>query len=48
MARIRRGVTSRARHKKILKRAKGYRGRSHSAFRIAIERVEKVTFFDFD
>jgi len=41
MARIRRGVTSRARHKKILKRAKGYRGRSHSAFRIAIERVEK-------
>jgi large subunit ribosomal protein L20 len=41
MARVKRGVTSHARHLKVLKRAKGYRGRSKSSFRIAIERVEK-------
>lgn len=41
MARVKGGVTSRARHKKILKLAKGYRGRSNNCFRIAIERVEK-------
>ena len=41
MARIKRGVTSRARHKKILKMAKGYRGRAKSCIRVAIEKVEK-------
>lgn len=41
MARVKRGVTTHARHKKILKLAKGYRGRSSTNFRIAIERVEK-------
>ena len=41
MARVKRGVTTHARHKKILALAKGYRGRSSKAFRIAIERVEK-------
>ncbi|MBV8889043.1 MAG: 50S ribosomal protein L20 [Alphaproteobacteria bacterium] len=41
MARVKRGVTTHARHKKVLKLAKGYRGRSSTAFRIAIERVEK-------
>jgi len=41
MARVKRGVTKHARHKKILKLAKGYRGRSSTCFRIAIERVEK-------
>jgi large subunit ribosomal protein L20 len=41
MARIKRGVTARARHKKILKLAKGYRGRSKNCFRIAVEKVEK-------
>ena len=41
MARVKRGVTTHARHKKILKLAKGYRGRSKDAFRIAIEKVEK-------
>ncbi len=41
MARVKRGVTSHARHRKIIKQAKGYRGRSKSSFRIAIERVEK-------
>jgi large subunit ribosomal protein L20 len=41
MARVKRGVTSHARHKKILKMAKGYRGRSSTNFRIAVERVTK-------
>jgi large subunit ribosomal protein L20 len=41
MARVKRGVTTHARHKKILKRAKGYRGRNKNVFRAAIERVEK-------
>ena len=41
MAHVKRGVTTHARHKKILKMAKGYRGRSKDCFRIAIERVEK-------
>ncbi len=41
MARVKRGVTARARHKKVLKLAKGYRGRSHSTFRTALEKVEK-------
>ncbi len=41
MARVKRGVTTHARHKKVLELAKGYRGRSKSNFRIAIEKVEK-------
>jgi len=39
---VKRGVTKRARHKKILKMAKGYRGRAKNCFRIAIEKVEKA------
>jgi large subunit ribosomal protein L20 len=42
MARVKRGVTTHARHKKILKMAKGYRGRSSTCFRPAIQRVEKA------
>lgn len=42
MSRVKRGVTKKARHKKILKMAKGYRGRAKSCFRIAIEKVEKA------
>lgn len=41
MARVSRGVTTHARHKKITKMAKGYRGRNKNCFRIAIEKVEK-------
>jgi large subunit ribosomal protein L20 len=37
-----RGVTTHARHKKILKLAKGYRGRSKNCYRIALQRVEKA------
>ena len=42
MTRIKRGVQAKARHKKILKMAKGYRGRSKNVFRVAIQRVEKA------
>jgi large subunit ribosomal protein L20 len=42
VARVKRGVTTHARHKKILRLAKGYRGRSSTVYRIAIERVEKA------
>jgi large subunit ribosomal protein L20 len=41
MARVKRGVTAHARHKKVLGLAKGYRGRASTAYRIAIEKVEK-------
>ena len=41
MARVKRGVTRHARHKKVLDRARGYQGRGRNAFRVAIERVEK-------
>lgn len=41
MARVKRGVTTHARHKKIVDMAAGYRGRASTNFRIAIERVEK-------
>ncbi len=41
MARVSRGVTRRARHKKVIKQAKGFRGRSKNTFRAAIQRLEK-------
>ncbi len=41
MARVKRGVTTHARHKKVIKMAKGFRGRSKNCFRIAVQRVEK-------
>lgn len=42
MPRIKRGVTARARHKKVLDAAKGYRGRRSSVYRIAKEAVMKA------
>lgn len=42
MSRVKRGVTARARHKKILSMAKGFRGRNKNVFRVAIEKVEKA------
>ncbi len=41
MARVKRGVTTHARHKKILELAKGYRDRNSGNYRIAVEKVEK-------
>jgi len=42
MARVKRGVTSHARHKKVIDRARGYQGRGRTAFRVAIEWTEKA------
>jgi large subunit ribosomal protein L20 len=42
MPRVKRGVTARASHKKILDAAKGYRGRRKNVFRIANEAVMKA------
>ena len=42
MTRTKSGIVSKKRHKKIIKMAKGYRGRANNCFRIAIERVEKA------
>jgi large subunit ribosomal protein L20 len=42
MAHVKRGVTTHARHRKIIKLAKGYRGRASTNFRVAIEKVEKA------
>ena len=41
MSRVKRGVTSHARHKKVLTAAKGYRGRNSKSFRVAKQKVEK-------
>lgn len=42
MARVKGGVPSINRHKKILELAKGYRGRGSKCYRVAIEKVEKA------
>ncbi|MBS3917008.1 MAG: 50S ribosomal protein L20 [Rhodocyclaceae bacterium] len=42
MPRVKRGVTARARHKKVLDQAKGYRGRRGSVYRIAKQAVMKA------
>lgn len=42
MPRVKRGVTARARHKKVLDQAKGFRGRRKNVFRIAKQAVMKA------
>ena len=42
MPRVKRGVTARARHKKVLSQAKGYRGRRKNVYRIAKQAVMKA------
>ena len=42
MARVKRGTTAHARHKKVLKRAKGYYGRRKNVFRVATQAVTKA------
>jgi large subunit ribosomal protein L20 len=42
MSRVKRGVTAHARHKKILKQAKGFYGRRKNTIRIARQAVEKA------
>ena len=47
MARVKRGVTAHARHKKVLKQAKGYYGRRKNTIRIAKQAVEKANQYAF-
>ena len=42
MSRVKRGVTSHARHKKVLKQTKGYTGRRKNTIRVAMQAVEKA------
>lgn len=42
MPRVKRGVTARARHKKVLDLAKGYRGRRKNVYRIAKQAVMRA------
>lgn len=42
MARVKRGTVAHARHKKVLKRAKGYYGRRKNVFRVATQAVTKA------
>jgi len=47
MPRVKRGVTARARHKKILAQSKGYRGRRGNVYRIAKEAVMKAGQYQY-
>ncbi|MBA4173309.1 MAG: 50S ribosomal protein L20 [Hyphomicrobium sp.] len=47
MARVKRGVTAHAKHKKVLKAAKGYYGRRKSTIRVAKQAVEKALQYQF-
>ncbi|HEY1058886.1 50S ribosomal protein L20 [Limnobacter humi] len=42
MPRVKRGVTARARHKKVIAQAKGFRGRRNNVFRIAKQAVMRA------
>jgi len=47
MARVKRGVTSHARHKKVFKAAKGYYGRRKNTIRVAKQAVEKANQYAY-
>ncbi len=47
MARVKRGVTAHAKHKKVYKAAKGYYGRRKNTIRIAKQAVEKAGQYAF-
>ena len=47
MARVKRGVTAHAKHKKVLAQAKGYYGRRKNTIRIAKQAVEKANQYAF-
>ncbi len=47
MARVKRGVTSHAKHKKVLEQAKGYYGRRKNTIRIAKQAVEKANQYAY-
>ena len=47
MPRVKRGVTARASHKRVLDAAKGYRGRRKNVFRVANEAVMKAGQYQY-
>jgi large subunit ribosomal protein L20 len=47
MARVKRGVTGHAKHKKVFKAAKGYYGRRKNTIRVAKQAVEKANQYAF-
>ena len=47
MPRVKRGVTARARHKKVLRQAKGFRGRRKNVYRIAKQAVDRSLAFAY-
>jgi large subunit ribosomal protein L20 len=47
MARVKRGVTAHAKHKKVIKAAKGYYGRRKNTIRVAKQAVEKSQQYAF-
>ena len=47
MPRVKRGVTARASHKKVIARAKGFRGRRNNVFRIANEAVMRAGQYSY-
>jgi len=42
MARVKRGVQARAKHKKVIAKAKGYSGRRKNVYRVAVQAVTKA------
>lgn len=47
MARVKRGVRAHERHKKILKLARGYRGRKSKLFKVAKQQVVRSMYFAY-
>jgi large subunit ribosomal protein L20 len=47
MARVKRGVTAHAKHKKVLNAAKGYQGRRKNTIRVAKQAVEKALQYQY-
>ena len=47
MARVKRGVTTHARHKKVIKSAKGYYGARRKLYGIALQAVEKASSYAY-
>lgn len=47
MARVKRGVTAHAKHKKVLKKAKGYYGSRKNTIRVAKQAVEKAAQYSY-
>lgn len=47
MARVKRGVTAHAKHKKVIKAAKGYYGRRKNTIRVAKQAVEKAAQYAY-